>query len=284
MILVTGATGNNGSEIVKQLSAAGAPVRALVRNPAKATAIQGPGVEIFEGDLGKPASLDAAMAGVDRVLVCSGFSPDEVDMQVNMVKAARRAGTPHLVKFSVLGANPTSACRILSDHGQIEKQIEASGLPFTHLRPNTFMQNLLMFAQGIKQQGSFALPAGDTKMSTVDIRDIAAVAVQVLTGSGHEGKTYEITGPEALSYGDMAGKLSAVIGKPVQFVNLTPADFKAGMLQWGVPDWMADGMNELYASYTGYQAATTDVVSRIAKKQPTTFEQFARDFAGAFQG
>jgi uncharacterized protein YbjT (DUF2867 family) len=204
-------------------------------------------------------------------------------MQGNMVKAARRAGTPHMVKFSVLGADPRSACRILSDHGQIEKQIEASGLPFTHLRPNTFMQNLLMFAGTIKQ-GNFALPAGETRMSTVDIRDIAAVAVQVLTGSGHAGKTYEITGPEALSYGDMARKLTAVLGKPVQYVNLTPADFKSGMLQWGVPEWMADGMNELYASYTGYQAAITDVVATVGKKQPTTFDQFARDFAAVFQG
>jgi uncharacterized protein YbjT (DUF2867 family) len=283
MILVTGATGNNGSEIVKQLSAAGAPVRALVRNPAKAAAIKGPNVEIFEGDLGKPATLDAAMAGVERVLLCSGFSSDEVDMQGNMVKAARRAGSPHMVKFSVIGADPTSPYRILSDHGQIEKQIEASGLPFTHLRPNSFMQNLLMFAGSIKQ-GSFALPAGEARMSTVDIRDIAAVAVQVLTGSGHEGKTYDITGPEALSYGDMARKLTAVLGRPIQYINLTPADFKSGMLQWGVPEWMADGMNELYASYTGYQAAVTDVVARIGKKPPTTFDQFARDFASVFQG
>jgi hypothetical protein len=82
----------------------------------------------------------------------------------------------------------------------------------------------------------------------------------------------------------MARKLAAVLGKPVQYVNLTPADFKAGMLQWGVPEWMADGMNELYASYTGYQAAVTDVVATVGKKQPTTFDQFARDFAAVFQG
>jgi uncharacterized protein YbjT (DUF2867 family) len=283
MILVTGATGNNGSEIVKQLSAAGASVRALVRNPAKAAAIKGPGVEIFEGDLGKPNTLDAALKGVDRVLLCSGFSPDEVDMQGNLIKAARRAGTPHLVKFSVLGANPTSACRILSDHGQIEKQVEASGLPYTHLRPNSFMQNLLAFAGSIKQ-GSSAMPAGDTRITTVDIRDIAAVAVKVLTEPGHEGKSYDITGPEPLSYADMAAKLSTVLGRPIQYVSVAPNDFKQGLMQWGVPEWMADGMNELYATYTGYQTAVTDVIARVAKKQPTTFDQFARDFAGAFRG
>jgi len=283
MILVTGATGNNGSEIVRQLSAAGAPVRALVRNPAKASAIQGPGVEICEGDLGKVNTLEAALAGVDRVLLCSGFSPDEVDMQVNMIKAARRAGTRHVVKFSVLGASPTSACRILSDHGQIEKQLEASGSAYTVLRPNSFMQNLLAFAGSI-QQGSFALPAGDTRISTVDIRDIAAVAVRVLTEPGHEGKSYDITGPEPLSYGDMAARLSSVLGRTIQYVSISPQDFKKGMMQWGLPEWMADGMNELYATYTGYQTAVTDVISRIGKKQPTTFDQFARDFTSAFRG
>jgi uncharacterized protein YbjT (DUF2867 family) len=283
MILVTGATGNNGSEIVKQLSAAGIPVRALVRNPAKAAAIQGPGVQIIQGDLGKVETLEPALAGVDRILLCSSFAPDQVDVQGNLVKAARRAGNPHIVKFSVMAADPASPCQILSAHGQTEKQIEASGLPYTHLRPNSFMQNMLWMAQSIAQ-GSFALPAGDLRISTVDIRDIGAVAVKVLTGSGHEGKTYDITGPESLTYAEQAQKLSAVTGKPVQYVPISPQDFKNGMLQWGMQEWFADAMNALYASYTGYQTAVTDVVARVGQKQPTTFDQFTRDFTGAFRG
>ncbi len=284
MILVTGATGNNGSEIVKQLVAAGAPVRALVRNPEKAAAMLPSGVEIVQGDLNDIASLDVALQGIDRAMLVSSYAENQVELQGNLIKAAQQTDGPHIVKFSVLGADPDGFGSVLRWHGQTEKELEASGLPYTHLRPNSFMQNLLMFAQGISSQGAFSLPAGDTKISFVDIRDVAAVAVKLLTETGHEGKAYEVTGPEALSYGDCAAKLSEAIGKPVQYVAVSPAEFKQGMMGWGLPEWMVDGMNDLYTSYaTGYASAVTDTTHQVTGQPSRSFDQFAKDHAAVFQ-
>lgn len=285
MILVIGATGNNGSEIVKQLSEAGHAVRALVRHPAKAEALPGEGVEIVQGDLAQPATLDAALEGIDRIMLISAYAPNQVELQGNLIEAAQRAGAPHLVKFSALGADPDSSTSILRWHGQTERQIENSGLPFTFLRPNSFMQNMLAFAQGIAAQGAFYLPADDANVSHVDVRDIAAVAVQVLAGAGHEGKSYEITGPESLTFSDIAATLSDVVGQQVNYVNVAPQDFKQSMLGYGLPEWMVDGMNELYEYYRdGNGGAVTSTVADVTGKQPISFDQFARDNAGAFKG
>lgn len=284
-ILVTGATGTTGSEIVKQLSAAGAKVRALVRNPQKAASIQKPNVEIALGDLSKPETLDAALRGADHVLLLSSPDPNQVELQSDLIQAAQRAGTQHLVKLSALGADVNAAMRFGRWHGQTEKQLEESGIPFTNLRPNGFMQNMLAFAGSIAAAGKFYADLGDAKISFVDIRDIAAVAVKTLTEPGHVGKSYDITGPEALSYGEVAKKLSAALGKKVEYVNVSTEDAKKGMLGLGMPEWLVDAIAELYAVYrAGGAAIVTNVVADVAKKKPISFDQFARDYAGAFRG
>jgi uncharacterized protein YbjT (DUF2867 family) len=194
MILITGATGR---EIVKQLSVAGAQVRALVRHPEKASALKGPGVELVTGDLDQPETLDAALNGVACALLLPANTPCQVEQERHFIEAAKRVHTPHVLKYSAFGAHVSSTARISQWHGQSEQYLEESGVPFTHVRPYFFMQNMLWFASAIATQGAFYLPMQDAAVSMVDTRDIAAVVTIVLTTPGHAGKIYTITGPEA---------------------------------------------------------------------------------------
>ena len=283
MILITSAPGNNANAVIRELTKAGVRVRALLRNPNSAGEIKGPLVEVAVGDFLNPASLDAALRGVEKAFLIPPTDPRSVEMQVNFIRAAKRAGTRHVVKLSVNGADVNSPVRVARWHAEGEKELEASGIPFTHLRPNAFMQNLLGLAPTIVSQGEFYQPAADGKVSHIDVRDIAAVAAKALTENGHQGKTYVITGPEALSYDDVARKLSTALGRPVKYVNITPEDFKKSLLGWGIPEFMADGLNEFFAAIrAGYCAVVTNTVEEVTKRKPISFDDFVRDFAGAF--
>jgi len=283
MILITSAPGNNANAVIRELTKAGVRVRALLRNPNSAGEIKGPLVEVAVGDFLNTASLDAALRGVEKVFLIPPTDPRSVEMQGNFIRAAKRAGTRHVVKLSVNGADVNSRVRVARWHAEGEKELEASGIPFTHLRPNAFMQNLLGLAPTIVSQGEFYQPAADGKVSHIDVRDIAAVAAKALTENGHQGKTYVITGPEALSYDEAASKISKAIGKPVKYVNVTPEDFKKSLLGWGIPEFMADGLNEFFAAIrAGYCAVVTNTVEEVTKRKPISFDDFVRDFAGAF--
>jgi len=283
MILITSAPGNNANAVIRELTKAGVRVRALLRNPNSAGEIKGPLVEVAVGDFLNPASLDAALRGVEKAFLIPPTDPRSVEMQGNFIRAAKRAGTRHVVKLSVNGADVNSPVRVARWHAEGEKELEASGIPFTHLRPNAFMQNLLGLAPTIVSQGEFYQPAADGKVSHIDVRDIAAVAAKALTENGHQGKTYVITGPEALSYDEAASKISKAIGKPVKYVNVTPEDFKKSLLGWGIPEFMADGLNEFFAAIrAGYCAVVTNTVEEVTKRKPISFDDFVRDFAGAF--
>ena len=283
MILITSAPGNNANAVIRELTTAGVRVRALLRNPNSAGEIKGPLVEVAVGDFLNPASLDAALRGVEKAFLIPPTDPRSVEMQVNFIRAAKRAGTRHVVKLSVNGADVNSPVRVARWHAEGEKELEASGIPFTHLRPNAFMQNFLGLAPTIVSQGEFYQPAADGKVSHIDVRDIAAVAAKALTEDGHQGKTYVITGPEALSYDEAASKISKAIGKPVKYVNVTPEDFKKSLLGWGIPEFMADGLNEFYAAIrAGYCAVVTNTVKEVTQRKPISFDNFVRDFADAF--
>jgi uncharacterized protein YbjT (DUF2867 family) len=283
MILITGASGTNGREILKQLAAIRVPVRAMVRDVSKSADLKGLASEVVAGDFAQPETLDAALAGVDKALMLPPISPDMVELQRNFIEAAKRSGTQLVVKFSALGADPNSPMRLGRWHGEGEKMLEESGIPYVLLRPNGFMQNFLAFAQLIANQGIFTQPGGDACISHVDVRDIAAVIVKTLTEPGHAGKTYTITGPEALSFNQVADIFSNVLGKPVNYIDLSPEDFKQGFLNWGQPEWLADTFNEMFALYrTGWGAEITDVVETVAHKPAISFSQFVQDHTQAF--
>jgi uncharacterized protein YbjT (DUF2867 family) len=281
MILITGATGTTGKELVRLLQARGVRARVMARDPKK---LRAAGMEIVRGDFADAQSLDAALAGIERAFLLSAPDIRSVDLQGRFIEAARRAGAKHIVKLSSIAAALDSPCRLLRWHGEIEKLLEDSGIPHTNLRPSFFMQNLLMMAASIQAEGAFYAPSGTGKMGMIDVRDIAAVALRTLTENGHAGKTYTLTGAEALSHADAAEKLSRATGKPVKHVDVSPADFRAAMLGAGMPEWFADGLNELYAWVREGQAGTlTNTVAELAGTPPIRFDEFARDYAGAFR-
>jgi uncharacterized protein YbjT (DUF2867 family) len=285
MILITGATGTTGREVVAELHRLGAKgVRALVRDPARADFIREAGFEAVAGDFERPDTLGAALEGVARALLLTPPTPETVNQQREFIVAAAQAGVLHVVKLSAIGADADSPEGFGKWHGQSENLLKTSGLKWTMLRPNFFMQNLLGQARQIAATGGIYQPVGDARASFVDVRDIAAVAARTLTEEGHEGQTYTLTGPEALSYQDVAAKLSEATGRTVNYVPVSPEQFRAGALGAGLPEWLVSALerlNELFAS--GQAAPVTDDVSRVGRKEPATFEQFARDNAKAFK-
>ncbi|HEY1250740.1 MAG TPA: SDR family oxidoreductase [Thermoanaerobaculia bacterium] len=283
MILVTGATGKVGQEVVRQLAAANVPVRALVRDPLRASHIRLPGVEIGLGDLAKPETLDAAMDGVERVFLLSSPDPDQVNLQSNVIDAARRMGVRHVVKASVAGG-PDSGTQIGRWHWTTETQLKESGLAFTILRPSFYMQQLLLFAPTIAATGAFQLPMGAGAVAVVDTRDVAAVAVCALTQAGHESRIYDLTGPEALTFDEMADELSRATGKKIAYVHVPPDYARKHLLQLGLPRWLVDDMIVLCASFRdGYGAAVSTAVRDVTHRAPRTFAEFAHDYASLFR-
>jgi uncharacterized protein YbjT (DUF2867 family) len=283
VILVTGATGKVGQEVVRQLATAGVPARALVRDPIRASSIRIPGIEIVVGDLARPDTLSPAFAGVDRVFLLTPAAPDQVELQANALEAARRAGAQRIVKLSVAGG-PDAGTQIGRWHWATEKQIEASGLGFTFLRPTLYMQQMLSYAPSIAATGTFSAPMGAGEIAVVDTRDVASVAVTVLTEDGHDRRIYDLTGPEALSYDRMADAISDAIGKKVVYAHVPPEYTRKQMLADGLPHWLVDDMLVLAASFRdGYGAAVTSAVAEVAKHPPRSFRQFARDYAHVFR-
>jgi uncharacterized protein YbjT (DUF2867 family) len=283
MILVTGGTGNSGGEIVSQLASTGSPFRALVRNPTKAAVLRLTGVEVVLGDLSDPETLRPALAGIDQVFLLSAPALNQVELESNMVDAAKKAGVQHIVKFSAMTADPNSPSLFPRWHGQVEQKILASGIAWTFLRPTFFMQNLLGLADMVKA-GTIYQPAADSKAGFVDTADIAAVAVEALTEPGHEGQAYDITGPELLSYHDIARIFSEVTGKPVTYQDIPPAAAKQAMMGMGMPEWTADGINGLMDQMrAGAYAKLSTAVEEVGKKEPTRLSAFIREHIAAFR-
>lgn len=283
MILVTGSTGNTGSEVVGELARRGAPVRALVRDAGKAAELFGADVQIAQGDYERPDTLEAAMDGVEAVYLVAPASPDMVALEANVIEAAKRMGVRRVVKHSALGAAPDSPIPVARWHGESERRLAESGLAYALLQPNFFMQNFLDFAPTIASEGAIYAPMKDGRISMIDCRDIAAVAATVFTEEGHEGETYVLTGPEALSFGQAAKKLSRVIGKEVRYVDISPEQAKQAMVEEGMPEWFADDLVSAYQIFSeGHGAMINDVVARVAGREPRTFEEFACEAAPAF--
>jgi uncharacterized protein YbjT (DUF2867 family) len=295
-ILVTGATGTVGNEVVKQLLAAKGQreediiVKAAARS-ANDDTFRNLGVQIAQLDYNKPDTLSTALRGVNKVFLLTPFQSNMIDLTLNLVNEAKNVGVKHIVKQSVLGADAEQEITPSRLHRQAEKIIEESGIPFTFLRPNFFMQNFVTFySHFIKTQGAFYVPAGDAKASFVDVRDIAAVAVEVLSGSSKNGETkhirkaYDITGGEALSYGQAAEILSKEIGKKVNYVNISDEDARKGMKDMGADEWTINSMIELFGiTRAGYLSEISTAVEQVTGNKPITFSQFARDYAVAFK-
>jgi uncharacterized protein YbjT (DUF2867 family) len=286
MILVTGATGLNGTALVRKLSAKGVPLRALVRNAAKAAEIAAlPNVEIAIADMAKPETLPAALAGVDRAMLNSSADPAMVEVQSNFIAAAAKAGVRHVVKLSGIMPELDSPFRFARMHGEIEKRLEASGMAFTHLRAGEFMPSYFRQVPMILAKGALFLPMENQRIASIDIGDLAEIAALVLTNPGHEGKIYPLTGPEALTMTEVAERLSAATGKTIKYINVPPEDVRKAQLAAGVPPYIADALAELFAERRkGKESQVWPVAQTLLGRRPTSFAEFAARNAAIFRG
>ena len=281
MILITGASGNVGREVVKQALAVGLKIRATFQSPAIAAKAPA-GLEGVIMDYAKPETIRAALHGVEKIFLVGPPVRDLPALEANFVKEVRAAGRKHIVKLSALGGRESM---FPSGHRDSEENIEASGLPYTFLRPNGFMQNLVNYNAGtIRSQNAFYGCQGNGAVSIIDIRDIAAAAVIVLAATGHEGKSYALTGGESLTNEQIAEKISRVAGRKISYVDLPATELKKGILSTGTSEWSADALIDLQRLYCeGKASLVTDDVERLTRHKPIAFDQFARDYAFAFQ-
>jgi uncharacterized protein YbjT (DUF2867 family) len=286
MILVTGATGANGRELVKRLVSMKEQVRAFVRDPGRAPAeLRLPGVELVQGDLGDVASIERALDGVDRAFLLSSADHQLVESQGNFVRAAKSAGLRLLVKMSGHGGSASSPFRIARWHHAIERMIEDSGVPFTHIQPTQFMTVFLRNARTIASESRFYAPMGDALVTPIHERDIAEVSAKVLVELGHAGKSLVLTGPEALSYRQIGERFTRVLGREVTYVDVSFEDAKRAMIAAGQPEWFADAMNELAAERKrGFQSQVTDTVRAVLGREAIRIDEFIREKAGVFLG
>ena len=285
MILVIGATGNIGKDVVAGLRAKGEEVRAMVRDPEKAKASREPGVEYVTGDLGNPESVAAALQGIEKAFLLSPENPEMPDLHAKFAAAAKDAGLRHIVRLSILPANPDAPLPLVKWHGEADRSVMESGVPYTILRASYFMQNTLGGAATAASNGTLYSAMGEGKVGHIDTRDVADVAVAVLTSTGHEGQSYLLTGPEALTMAEVAGRLSTALDKTIEYVNLPPDEAKARLVEAGTLDWRADAWVKLAGMIgLGIASMVTPTVKDVLGRDPRTIEQFASDFATALKG
>ncbi len=282
MILVTGASGTVGTALVEELKTGGHRFRAAYHSAHKAEKARAEGHDVIALEFSEPKTLPPALAGVDTVFLLGAGARGQAEREINVLNAAKAAGVKRMVKHSIWGA-ADERFSLAKIHREVERAVEASGIAWTFLRPNGFMQNFVHEAATIKSKGAIYQPAADAKISHIDVRDIARVAARVLTTRGHEGKAYELSGPEALSYDDAANALSRVLGRQIRYVPLSDEDAKTGMLSAGVPGFYADHLLDLFRVYrSGVASRVTPAVEDITGRDPIAFEQFVRDYIRAF--
>ncbi|MFD4002830.1 NmrA family NAD(P)-binding protein [Streptomyces rubiginosohelvolus] len=279
MILVTGATGAVGREVAGLLAAAG-PVRILARRPERLT-VRGDGVEVVEGAYGDRPALDRALEGVSSVFLVTNSPTDPDDERV--AGAAAAAGVRHLVKLSMMAVEEPGADDFITRwQRRNEETIRASGVPWTFVRPRTFMSNTLSWAPGIRSAGVVRALYGDAPVACVDPRDVAAVAVAVLTGAGHEGRTYAVSGPEAITAREQTAQLSRVLGRPLRFEELGLDAARAALLA-KYPRPAAEAFLEsAERQRAGAKAAVVPTVEELTGCQSRPYRTWAADHADAF--
>ena len=281
-ILVTGATGTVGRDVAKLLSKKGAAVRAGVRDQAKARQRFDDNIALATFDFEDEGSFAGALDGVAKVFLLSPLLPNQVALTNTFVNAAKRTGVRRIVKLSAVGVDDEIRFTVGKWHAANEQHIRESGLAFTFLRPNSFMQNFITYFP--PRNGAIYLPWGTGTASFVDTRNIASVAAEVLTSDGHEEKIYTLTGPAALGIAEVAQILSEVTGREFKYVDVPEDAARDGMLQASVPNWQVEALMELHAinKQNRWSAVTSDI-EKVTGTPPSDFAQFARDHVEKFR-
>ena len=285
MILVTGATGRVGYRLMEALADARADVTAMVRVQARAADLPGtPGHVVASFD--DPPAAEV-LRGFDRVFLLSPADEEQVELETVFVDALVAAGhRPHVVKLAADGfQDPGCEVRFMRSHREVARHLDATGLPVTYIAAACYMEDLVASAQTIEKDGVIAAPAGQGRVGFVAAGDVAAVAAAALTGPGHEGETYVVTGPEALGYADVAARVSAVFEREVDFEDQAPERALEGMLAAGLSRWEADGMLELFEWIREGGADTvTDTVLEVTGEQPQPLADWLAESRADFTG
>ena len=268
MILVIGGRSKIGAALIADLLGRGQQVRVLVR-AGEPTGSLPAAAEAITGDLADEASLVTAMAGIEKVFLLSSPHPDAIGWHRNAIDAARRTQVQLMVRSSILGADRESPAEFISAHTTCDHYLEDSGLPYVIVRPNLFLQNVRgSTIPSIDASGTFYVNAGEARISMVDTRDVAAVAAVALTEPGHAGAPYDVTGPEALSYTDVAAKLTRVMGRRISYAGAPDEAVRQALLGAGLTKWFASALVGLYQDYRrsgtgGYAAQVTGTIQRL---------------------
>jgi len=289
MILVTGAGGLSGSAVVGEFSRHGVTVRALVRDRSKVVALaELPYVELVEGDMTRTETLDRVLEGIDRALMISSSNPQMLETQCRFVDACKAAGVAQVVKFSGKESGigfDAKKFPFTRMHEEIERYLEASGLAWTHLRPSQFMQVYLREAPIVADKGLLRLPLDDVSLSPVDIEDIAKIAFALLTSGGHQGRAFEITGPQALSMAEIAAAISEATGKPVRYQKISIEEHRRGMEAAGLPPFFVDAIIDQALERLRHPQSRVELgTHELFGVKPTPFAEFARRHAAVFAG
>ncbi len=296
-ILVTGATGTVGSEVVKQLSQRkeNIHIRAAIHSQNKADTLKqiidnNQRIELADFNYNEPTSVQKAINNVDKIFLVTIPSPNSSNIVSNFVKEAKRNGIKHIVKLSVMNADAQPGYAMGRLHRQEEKIIEESQIPYTFLRPTSFMQNFInYFGHTIKNQNAFYYYGGVVPISFVDARDIAAVAVKILSFTEdqytYRNKSFNVTGQETLSYTQAAEILSKELGRKISYTNISEDDARNGMKQNGMNDWLIDVILDSlnYINRGEYGSQTSEAIEQITGRKPAVFEQFVRDYIRYFR-
>ena len=282
MILVMGASGNIGTELVKELTTRGVAFQAGYRTAEQVAEAARNGIQAVRLDYAQTDTLETALRGIEKIFLVTSPSPQLAALETNVVTTAKQMDVRHIVKLSVWRAE--DGFIFARPHYEVENLIRSTDLAYTFLRPNGFMQNMLGNAASIKTQGAFYMPEGEARVSEIDVRDIARVAAIALTQPGHEQQTYTLSGPEALTSDEKAQRLSEVLGKPVSCVSIPEEQWKAALLGYGVSEWQVNALIDLIHVYqTGAAQEVTPWVETVTGHPPVSYRQFVTDYAQAFR-
>jgi uncharacterized protein YbjT (DUF2867 family) len=281
MILVTAASGQVGSAALNVLVAAGAEVRALVRDPSAFAAREG--VPVVQGDFDDDTSMAKALKGVAVMLLAGRDSPDSVSQHRRALAQARQAGVRHIVKLSAIGASPESPIALMREHHEVDDEVCKGPAGWTLLKPHLYMQNLLRAANAVRREGRLAAPMGPNRFPLVDTRDVGAAAAMVLRAPGaHAAKEYALTGPVAVSYEEVAKTLTAMADRAVTYEAVAPPEFEDRLRAAGMPEWRAYDLAHIASAYGDGENIVSPDLAMLLGRRPRSLAEFLEDHRGAY--
>jgi uncharacterized protein YbjT (DUF2867 family) len=281
MILITGVTGQVGSAALNALVAAGAEIRALVRDPSAFAAPEG--VQVVQGDFNDDPSMAKALKEVAVMLLAGRDGPDSVSQHRRVLAQVRQAGVRHVVKLSAIGAAPESPIALMREHHEVDEEVRKGPAGWTLLKPHLYMQNLLRAANAIRREGRLAAPMGANRFPLVDTRDVGAAAAVVLRDpAAHAGKEYVLTGPVAVSYEELAKALTAIADRAVTYEAVAPPEFEDRLRAAGMPEWRAYDLAHIASAYRASENIVAPDLATLLGRQPRSLSKFLEDHRDAY--